>query len=37
MALEHAHLKVFVKALPDALEHPVSEGGENLRYAEILK
>lgn len=30
LALEHAHLKVFVKGLPDALEHPVSEGGENL-------
>jgi len=36
LALEHAHLKAFVKGLPDALEHPVSEGGENLRYAEIL-
>jgi ABC-type multidrug transport system fused ATPase/permease subunit len=35
-ALEHAHLKTFVKGLPDALEHAVSEGGENLRYAEIL-
>jgi ABC-type multidrug transport system fused ATPase/permease subunit len=31
LALEHAHLKAFVKALPDALEHLVSEGGENLR------
>lgn len=30
LALEHAHLKAFVKALPDALEHSVSEGGENL-------
>jgi ATP-binding cassette subfamily C (CFTR/MRP) protein 1 len=30
LALEHAHLKAFVKGLPDALEHPVSEGGENL-------
>jgi ABC-type multidrug transport system fused ATPase/permease subunit len=35
-ALEHAHLKIFVKGLPDALEHAVSEGGENLRYAVIL-
>ncbi|KDR24195.1 Multidrug resistance-associated protein 1, partial [Zootermopsis nevadensis] len=30
LALEHAHLKAFVKALPDSLEHSVSEGGENL-------
>ncbi|XP_069695544.1 multidrug resistance-associated protein 1 isoform X5 [Periplaneta americana] len=29
-ALEHAHLKAFVKGLPAALEHQVSEGGENL-------
>jgi ABC-type multidrug transport system fused ATPase/permease subunit len=36
LALEHAHLKVFVKGLSGSLEHPVSEGGENLRYAEIL-
>jgi ABC-type multidrug transport system fused ATPase/permease subunit len=37
LALEHAHLKAFVKGLPDALEHPVSEGGENLRYATDFK
>ena len=29
-ALEHAHLKTFVKSLPTGLEHEVSEGGENL-------
>lgn len=29
-ALEHAHLKSFVKALPAGLNHEVSEGGENL-------
>ncbi|XP_017881737.1 multidrug resistance-associated protein 1 isoform X2 [Ceratina calcarata] len=29
-ALEHAHLKTFVKGLPAALLHEVSEGGENL-------
>ena len=31
-ALEHAHLKAFVYALPTGLEHEVAEGGENLRY-----
>jgi hypothetical protein len=36
LAVEHAHLKAFVKGLPDALEHPVLEGWEDLRYAEIL-
>jgi ABC-type multidrug transport system, ATPase and permease components len=30
-ALEHAHLKAFVKGLPAGLEHQVTEGGENLR------
>lgn len=30
-ALEHAHLKSFVKGLAAGLEHEVSEGGENLR------
>ena len=30
-ALESAHLKAFVTSLPDGLEYPVSEGGENLR------
>lgn len=29
-ALEHAHLKTFVKSLPTGLQHEVSEGGENL-------
>ncbi|XP_011264384.1 multidrug resistance-associated protein 1 isoform X2 [Camponotus floridanus] len=29
-ALEHAHLKSFVKNLPNTLLHEVSEGGENL-------
>ncbi|KAK3909098.1 Multidrug resistance-associated protein 1 [Frankliniella fusca] len=29
-ALEHAHLKSFVKGLAAGLEHEVSEGGENL-------
>ena len=30
-ALELSHLKSFVKGLPQGLQHPVSEGGENLR------
>lgn len=29
-ALEHAHLKEFVKSLASGLQHEVSEGGENL-------
>lgn len=29
-ALEHAHLKDFVKSLPTGLLHEASEGGENL-------
>lgn len=29
-ALEHAHLKHFVKGLPAGLNHEISEGGENL-------
>jgi len=29
-ALEHAHLRTFVTALPDGLQHIVSEGGTNL-------
>ncbi|CAH1990666.1 unnamed protein product [Acanthoscelides obtectus] len=29
-ALEHAHLKAFVKGLPSMLQHEVTEGGENL-------
>lgn len=29
-ALEHAHLKDFVKGLPSGLQHEASEGGENL-------
>lgn len=32
-ALENAHLKPFVKSLQDGLEHKISEGGENLRFA----
>ena len=31
-ALEYAHLKSFVTALPSQLEYSISEGGENLRY-----
>lgn len=30
LALDHSHLKVFVKSLPDGLMHKVTEGGENL-------
>ena len=30
LALEHAHLKDFVKSLPSKLHHEVSEGGGNL-------
>ena len=30
-ALEHAHLKSFVKELSAGLEYGVTEGGENLR------
>jgi ATP-binding cassette subfamily C (CFTR/MRP) protein 1 len=29
-ALEHAHLKHFVKGLPAGINHEISEGGENL-------
>ncbi|XP_058792378.1 multidrug resistance-associated protein 1 isoform X9 [Phymastichus coffea] len=29
-ALAHAHLKDFVKSLPNGLEHEVTEGGDNL-------
>ena len=29
-ALEHAHLKDYVKDLADGLQHQCSEGGENL-------
>ena len=29
-ALELAHLKSYVSALPGGLDHPVSEGGDNL-------
>ncbi|XP_043474514.1 multidrug resistance-associated protein 1 isoform X1 [Leptopilina heterotoma] len=29
-ALEHAHLKSFIKGLPSGLMHEVSEGGDNL-------
>ena len=34
-ALEHAHLKEYVRALPDGLEFKATEGGENLRYVDI--
>ena len=30
-ALEHAYLKDFVSSLAEGLQHPCSEGGENLR------
>ncbi len=30
--LELAHLKDYVRGLPTALQHEVSEGGENLRF-----
>lgn len=30
LALEHSHLKTFVKGLNDGLEHKITEGGENL-------
>nr|XP_034174731.1 multidrug resistance-associated protein 1 isoform X3 [Osmia lignaria] len=29
-ALEHAHLKSFIKSLPNGLLHEITEGGENL-------
>ncbi len=31
IALEHSHLKTFVSSLAEKLQHPISEGGENLR------
>ena len=31
--LEISHLKTFVSGLEEGLQHPVSEGGENLRYS----
>ena len=30
-ALEHAHLRPFIKSLPKGLDHQCSEGGENVR------
>lgn len=30
LALEHSHLKSFVKGLTDGLEYHINEGGENL-------
>lgn len=30
LALEHSHLKSFVKGLTDGLEYQINEGGENL-------
>lgn len=35
-ALEHAHLKTYVKSLEKGLQHECSEGGENLRYTVVL-
>lgn len=35
-ALENAHLKVFVSSLPAGLQHPVAEGGDNLRLVLVL-
>ena len=32
-ALEHSHLKTFVKGLAAGLQHEISEGGGNLRSA----
>ena len=32
-ALEHSHLKTFVKGLAAGLQHEISEGGGNLRLA----
>ena len=31
-SLENAHLSAFVSTLGDRLQHPIAEGGENLRY-----
>ena len=31
-ALEHAHLKEFVRQLPSTLLYECEEGGQNLRY-----
>ncbi|ODN01265.1 Multidrug resistance-associated protein 1 [Orchesella cincta] len=35
-ALELAHLKTYFESLPDGLDHPISEGGENLRINDEL-
>ena len=35
--LEISHLKNFVSGLEQGLLHPVSEGGENLRYCRLQK
>lgn len=35
-ALEHAHLKSFVSALPTGLQHECTEGGENLRSVKLF-
>ena len=34
--LELSHLKNFVSGLEQGLLYPVSEGGENLRYKDVL-
>ena len=31
-ALEHAHMKVFVKSVAAQLDYEVGEGGQNLRF-----
>lgn len=36
-ALEHAHLKTFVKGITGELDFQCSEGGENLRFYFIFK
>lgn len=35
-SLELAHLKNFVSNLPDKLNYECSEGGENLRYGQLI-
>lgn len=32
LSLELAHLKDFASSLPTGLNHPISEGGDNIRY-----
>ena len=35
-ALEQAHMKEFVSGLVEKLEHDVGEGGDNLRWVDLL-